>query len=1008
MAVTNPTQLFAKEDIVAGWNVDVCCLCETSHTVRAAPLIKRSFAKLGYKAVLGREVQDKFKVKDSVGSLRGLSKGVAVVSSLPAYGYEGTAVSEAVWQSSRLLHAVVQSGKLVMHFVVVYLAPGAYIGNAKYDSNARLMASAVALVEPLRGPTVLCGDWNTKSTDFEVLDQLTAHLGFEDLALTYSRRTGCPPEPTCMNATRHTFMFGNQEIIGMLQKVQVSFHNDLDKHSVLCVDLAVPSENPYVWKWPMPRRLTDAVPDIGSLGRIANDRAESLKAELDGLLEAGELDEALQRWARHLEMNVLESSGVPSSKWRSFQGRCASYKPVRIKVGPARLRAGRSGDFRPGLYQSSLKIRQWTKQVRRLQSLERLMRAAQTDGTRVTGRSLEQLWRAIVGASGFPGGFRSFLISQVFFVPDGFPPEGWVREVRTWLQEQVQGMVRKAAADGRRLFVGALEESWTKSGGALPCRLIRDHQVPRLEELRLKRVLQLAPQRWMPDGLAWVKYRDVSFLKVGDKLSGEIEVEIRDIVDNKVQLSSRVTRRQAAHMIWTKVSTEPEEWCREVLDGWNKYWRRDADEEVPEAARRYLETIQPREAMEFYPIQVKEWSEALKRTKTHTMVGVDGFCVSDLQLVPVATLEALMMVFNEIERRATWPQLCKKWLVVLLRKEQAGLLSWDMVRPISVAGLLYRTWAKARTMVMMRHACSIASATVSPVLSTRSIWGLELELLDSCVRRGQAACGFVLDITKAFNVLNRGLLKAVMLRYGFSRVIVEAWFAALMDMERQVLVQGSVYGSSVATTGVPEGDPLSVVAMFSIAACFRDFVATVGPEVLVLTFADNWEVFAWKDTDLKAVMQVLPPFMDGMMLPVNPAKCWLWSISPSVRRTLRSWTWIEEKAPVLLSARVLGADVSYSFRRSARVRNGRIKAGHRRMARISGLPLGRQKKVMLLFKSAYPQSLHAAEASALPRSAAKRLRSKAVKAVGLSASGVSPWLAASVGTHAIFDPEWSS
>ena len=57
MAITNPTQLFAKEDIVAGWKADVCCLCETSHTVRAAPLIKRNFAKLGYKAVLGREVQ---------------------------------------------------------------------------------------------------------------------------------------------------------------------------------------------------------------------------------------------------------------------------------------------------------------------------------------------------------------------------------------------------------------------------------------------------------------------------------------------------------------------------------------------------------------------------------------------------------------------------------------------------------------------------------------------------------------------------------------------------------------------------------------------------------------------------------------------------------------------------------------------------------------------------------------------------------------------------------------
>ena len=174
-----------------------------------------------------------------------------------------------------------------------------------------------------------------------------------------------------------------------------------------------------------------------------------------------------------------------------------------------------------------------------------------------------------------------------------------------------------------------------------------------------------------------------------------------------------------------------------------------------------------------------------------------------------------------------------------------------------------------------------------------------------------------------------------MIRYGFSHVIVDAWFAALLNMERQVLVQGAVFGSSIATTGVPEGDPLSVVAMFSVAACFRDFVETVAPEVLVLTFADNWEVFAYRQEELNAVMQVLPTFMDDMLLPVNPLKCWLWSISPAIRRCLRTWTWKDEKVPVLLSARVLGADVSYSYRRAARVRNGRIQAGHRRMARIS-------------------------------------------------------------------------
>ena len=991
---------------MAGWKADVCCLCETSHTVRAAPLIKRNFAKLGYKAVLGREVQDRFQVKDSTGSLRGLSKGVAVVSSLPAYSFEGTAVSETVWQSARLLHVVVQSGKLPVHFIVVYLAPCAYLGSVKQEANAKVMASAVALVESVQGPIVLCGDWNSPSSDFEVLDQLTGQLGFEDLALTYSRRSGVPPEPTCMGATRHTFAFGNQEIIAMLNRVQVCFHDDLDKHAVLCVDLGVPQSNPQVWKWKMPRKLAEVEPDLQVLRFEAEEGAAALRTEIQRLVNAGDMDGALTKWAQSFETMVLKASKVPQMKWGPYQGRCFSLSPVKVRVGPARLRTGRAGDFRPGLYQSNLKVRQWTRQIRRLQNLERLMKAVTRENNRVSGRSLEQLWRAIVGAQGFSGGFLRFLVAQSFFVPSGFPADGWVREIRVWLQEQVQDMVRKAAKDSRRLFIGALEESWQNSGGALPCRLIRDQQMPKVEELKLQRPMQLAPQRWMPDGLAWVKYKDVSFLSVGDVLQCDIDVVIQDIVDKKVQLSRRVTRRQAANMVWRKVSTDPAEWCHEVLEGWNQYWRRDTDESIPESAVEHIERIQEREPLSVEPLQIEDWNKALKRTKLHTMVGVDGFCAEDLQLVPQKTLEGLLDIFRAVEAGAEWPKLCKQWLVVLLRKEQMGLLTWDLVRPISVAGFLYRTWAKARTMVMMRHACKLASPTVSPVLSTRSIWGLELDLLDSQVRKGTATSGFVLDITKAFNVLHRAMLKAIMLRYGFPPTVVAAWFKALKDMRRQVLVNGAVYGMSTATTGVPEGDPLSVIAMFSVAACFRDFVQSVDDRVLPITFADNWEVFATKVGALEKVMCALPMFLEDMMLPVNPAKCWFWSISASVRKRLKNWHWKGDKVPVLLSAKVLGADVSYSFRRAARVRNGRIRAGHRRMMKIAGLPMGRSKKVMLLFKSTFPQSLHAAEPTALPRTTAKRLRSKAVKAVGLNAPGVSPWLAAAIGTHAVFDPEW--
>ena len=66
-----------------------------------------------------------------------------------------------------------------IHLVVVYLAPGAYVGTVKYASNSHIMAAAAALVEALKGPVILAGDWNAPANIFEALNQLEEHGGPE-------------------------------------------------------------------------------------------------------------------------------------------------------------------------------------------------------------------------------------------------------------------------------------------------------------------------------------------------------------------------------------------------------------------------------------------------------------------------------------------------------------------------------------------------------------------------------------------------------------------------------------------------------------------------------------------------------------------------------------------------------------------------------------------------------------------------------------------------------------
>ena len=75
----------------------------------------------------------------------------------------------------------------------------------------------------------------------------------------------------------------------------------------------------------------------------------------------------------------------------------------------------------------------------------------------------------------------------------------------------------------------------------------------------------------------------------------------------------------------------------------------------------------------------------------------------------------------------------------------------------------------------MQHARTLATSTVRPCLSTRSIWGFQVELIAEFLSNSISPCGLVLDLIKAFNVVCRPFLLALMLRLGFQPTIV--WLA---------------------------------------------------------------------------------------------------------------------------------------------------------------------------------------------------------------------------------------
>lgn len=346
--------------------MDLAAFSETSHTQRAVPTLRREFRAIGHRLALGRPVDDKFPVRHSAGSFRGKSSGVVVSSVFPVYSFEDKRISPCVWASSRLLHAVVQCGHLPVHVIVAYLHPCAYPGSDKHDINTRILAAAASILEGLHGPSLLVGDWNVPADSFEPVRVLREQFGFQDVAQLCADRVGAVPEPTCKGATRHSFLFASPDTIRYVRASWVGAHFDLDSHAVLFADICLPAGNPVVMKWVSPAPLDQLEIDLEMSNATAVESSEDLLLKVTDHVEDGDLDKAIAVWSNHVEEHLLSHSQSLQLSVRKYKGRCQRVAPRSVKLAPPRLKAGRPSDFTPEVYSSALRVRQWTKQVRRL------------------------------------------------------------------------------------------------------------------------------------------------------------------------------------------------------------------------------------------------------------------------------------------------------------------------------------------------------------------------------------------------------------------------------------------------------------------------------------------------------------------------------------------------------------------------------------------------------------------------------------------------------------------
>ena len=473
---------------------------------------------------------------------------------------------------------------------------------------------------------------------------------------------------------------------------------------------------------------------------------------------------------------------------------------------------------------------------------------------------------------------------------------------------------------------------------------------------------------------------------------------------NALELSSPILKDRAGKLCKICTFTTPEDVAANFFQGWNSFWKRDDPQlGVPDEAMAIIRGLPAWGACPFNDLSLPEWRNILRKSRTCSMRGADAWSIAELRLLSDAASQALLDIFRAVEHGGKWPPILLQSFVILLRKVD-GSVSWEQTRPITVLSGLYRLWARMRTAVLVDHCVKFSLPLVSPRLPTSVMWTYNSLVLQEASVGARPVAGCVFDIVKAFNLLCRSIVFALCEHFGFPGPILHAWKSALHSLGRTVLINGWIGGFQVSSTGYPEGDPLSILAMYVMSWSAASFTMRAAP-VLFSCYADNWEIIGDRPCHVATAVDQLQQFAGAMRLSFAPEKCWSWAFGPDARKQVAAITWLGASIPCKRDAVNLGVQTLYTRRKKVALRNKRFLEGKRRCARIKRLPTGRRFRARLIKQGVWTQALHGAEIMKLGKTVFADLRTAMAAAVK-APHGASPWLVGAATTLGCYDPEF--
>ena len=257
--------------------------------------------------------------------------------------------------------------------------------------------------------------------------------------------------------------------------------------------------------------------------------------------------------------------------------------------------------------------------------------------------------------------------------------------------------------------------------------------------------------------------------------------------------------------------------------------------------------------------------------------------------------------------------------------------------------------------------------------------------------------GCVTDVVKAFNCLPRVPTFLLARHLRLPPKLITTWHAAVSGVQCHFIVEGAT--GPALSSRFPEGDPLSVVAMFLLNIAFHCFMDSSLGTTTTWSYVDNWETSGRSIDEICASPAAMKQYADMLDLQLDSNKLFVWSTDSVARRRLR-----DADQLVQYHARDLGGHRCYSKQNTSYTVRSRLTslAPFWLWVRRSIAPCFQKRR--LLQAVAWPRCLHGIETIWIDEQHFTSLRASAMKALGFVSQGASSLLQFSLVSDCMCDP----